>query len=147
MQAAPVSKRAERATLELRSELMNEKLPKEVLVVEDEPLVRMAAADTLVDRGIMAWEAGDATEALHLLEEHPRIGVVFTDINMPGRPDGLGLAHQVIAERPGVELIVTSGAVQLSDEDLPDDGVFLSKPYTPERLVDLVERKLASNSD
>lgn len=117
-------------------------LPKEVLVVEDEPLVRMAAADALVDHGIMAWEAGDASEALHVLEERPRIGVVFTDINMPGEPDGLGLAHEVSLRRPDVELIVTSGAVHVSDEDLPDAGIFLAKPYSSERLVEVVEQKL-----
>ena len=114
--------------------------PKEVLVVEDEPLVRIAAADALVDRGIMAREAGNASEALEALDNHPQIGVVFTDINMPGEPDGLGLAEQVSVERPDVEIIVTSGARQMRDEDLPDDGVFLAKPYTPERLVQVVEQ-------
>lgn len=121
---------------------MSEDLPKEVLVVEDEPMVRMAAADALVDRGIMAWEAANASEALHALEEHPRIGVVFTDINMPGQPDGLGLAKEVSVQRPDVELIVTSGAVHVHDNELPDHGVFLAKPYSPERLVQVVEEKL-----
>ena len=120
---------------------------KEVLVVEDEPLVRIAAADALVDRGIMAREAGNASEALQALENHPRIGVVFTDINMPGEPDGLGLAEQVSVERPEVEIIVTSGARQMRDEDLPDEGVFLAKPYTPERLVQVVEQKLQGDEE
>ena len=120
-----------------------ENSPKEVLVVEDEPLVRIAAADALVDRGIMAWEAGDASEALQALEKHPRIRIVFTDINMPGHPDGLGLARQVSVERPDLEIIVTSGAQQLSEEELPDDGVFLAKPYSAERLLQVVEEKLA----
>lgn len=93
-----------------------ENSPKEVLVVEDEPLVRIAAADALVDRGIITREAGDASAALQALDKHPQIGVVFTDINMPGEPDGLGLAKQVRVERPEVEIIVTSGARQLSDD-------------------------------
>ena len=121
--------------------------PKEVLVVEDEPLVRIAAADALVDRGIMAREAGNASEALEALDNHHQIGVVFTDINMPGEPDGLGLAEQVSVERPDVEIIVTSGARQMRDEDLPDDGVFLAKPYTPERLVQVVEQKLQGDAE
>ena len=121
--------------------------PKEVLVVEDEPLVRIAAADALVDRGIMAREAGNASEALQALDNHPQIGVVFTDINMPGEPDGLGLAEQVSVERPDVEIIVTSGARQMRYEDLPDDGVFLAKPYTPERLVQVVEQKLQGDAE
>ena len=123
-------------------ERMTHSLPKEVLVVEDEPLVRMAAADALVDRGIMAWEAGDASEALHLLEERPRIGLVFTDVNMPGHPDGLGLAREVSVRRPDVELIVTSGAVHVNNDELPDHGVFLRKPYSEQELVAVVERKL-----
>ena len=124
-----------------------ENSPKEVLVVEDEPLVRIAAADALVDHGIMAREAGNASEALEALDDNPRIGVVFTDINMPGQPDGLGLAEQVSVERPDVEIIVTSGARQLRDEDLPDDGVFLAKPYSPERLVQVVEQKLQGDAE
>lgn len=121
---------------------MAQDLPKEVLVVEDEPLVRMAAADALVDQGIMVWEAGDASEALHVLDKRPRIGVVFTDINMPGQPNGLCLAKEVSIRRPNVELIVTSGAVKLSDDELPDHGVFLPKPYSHERLVSVVQQKL-----
>jgi CheY-like chemotaxis protein len=121
---------------------MVDSLPKEVLVVEDEPIIRMVAADALADGGIMAWEAADAGEALQALEEHPRIGLVFTDVNMPGELNGLGLAHQISADRPDVELIVTSGAMSLSDEELPDNGTFLPKPYPPERLVNIVAKKL-----
>lgn len=121
---------------------MEKSFPKEVLVVEDEPLVRMVAADALVERGIMAWEAGDADEALEVLEQRPMIGVVFTDVNMPGEMDGLGLAHEVSVARPDVKIIVTSGARLVSAEDLPKDGTFLPKPYPTERLVNIVARKL-----
>ena len=117
-------------------------LPKEVLVVEDEPMIRIVAADALADRGIMAWEAADANEALDALDKHPRIGLVFTDVNMPGEMNGLGLAHEVSIVRPDVELIVTSGAVAVPDGDLPHRGTFLPKPYPPERLVELVAKKL-----
>lgn len=125
---------------------MTLEMPKEVLVVEDEPLVRMVAADALADKGIMAWEAADADEALHVLDEHPRIGLIFTDVNMPGKMNGLGLAHEVSNRRPEVVLIVTSGAVSIADEDLPDHGSFLPKPYPTERLVSIVARKLDSES-
>lgn len=119
-------------------------IPKEVLVVEDEPLVRMVAADALADSGIMAWEAADAGEALQILDEHPAIGLVFTDVNMPGEMDGLGLAHEVHLRRPDVGLIVTSGAVTVQDEELPDSGTFLPKPYPTDRLVRIVTEKLDS---
>jgi DNA-binding NtrC family response regulator len=126
---------------------MARSLPKEVLIVEDEALIRIVAADALVDRGIMAWEAGDADEALEALKQHPRIGLVFTDVNMPGEMDGLRLAHEVSAVHPGIELIVTSGAAGVAEADLPDNGSFLPKPYPPERLVEIVARKLDAAND
>ena len=121
---------------------MKDAPPREVLVVEDESLVRMVAADAIVDSGVMAWEAADASEALRLLDEHPDIGLVFTDVSMPGEMDGLALAAKVSGDRPDVALIVTSGHVHVPDEDLPRQGVFLPKPYRTDRLVNLVQRKL-----
>lgn len=117
-------------------------LPREVLVVEDHPIVRMVAADALADRGIIAWEATDAEDALLVLEEHPRIGLVFTDVNLPGQHDGLRLAHEVSARRPDVSLVITSGARAIPGEQLPEHAAFLSKPYCAERLVNLVAEKL-----
>jgi CheY-like chemotaxis protein len=116
--------------------------PRELLIVEDHPLVRMVAADALADRGIMAWEATDADEALLVLEEHPSIGVVFTDVNLPGKLDGLRLAHEVSALRPDVSLVVTSSASAIPDEQLPDHAAFLAKPYCAGRLVNLVAERL-----
>lgn len=121
---------------------MTQSFPQEVLVVEDDALIRIVAADALADHGIMAWEAADAGEALAALEEHPLIGLMFTDVNMPGKMDGLDLARRVSHARPDVGLIVTSGAVTIADEDLPDHGTFLAKPYPTQRLVDLVAEKL-----
>ncbi|MEO7410301.1 MAG: response regulator, partial [Sphingomicrobium sp.] len=116
--------------------------PKEVLVVEDEAIIRMAAADALAEHGIMAWEATDSEEALKSIEQHPRIGLLFTDVDMPGKINGLGLAHEVIVTHPDVELIVTSGAVTLRSDDLPDHGTFLPKPYSTRQMVAMVTRKL-----
>lgn len=104
--------------------------------------MRMVAADAISARGIMAWEAADAVEALDALEQHPQIGLVVTDVNMPGDMDGLALAEKVATERPEVGLIVTSGQVHVPDEELPDHGTFLSKPYNTERLASLVAEKL-----
>jgi DNA-binding NtrC family response regulator len=117
-------------------------IPREVLVVEDDWLIRMVAADALADSGIMAWEAGDSAEALTVLDEHPAIGCVFTDVDMPGTMNGLGLAKEVNLRRPDVGLIVTSGAVNVADTDLPDSGTFLPKPYPTDRMVNMVNRKL-----
>jgi hypothetical protein len=61
---------------------------------------------------------------------------------MPGEMDGLGLAHEVGIVRPDVKVIVTSGAVAVPDQELPEHGYFLPKPYPTERLVNMVEAKL-----
>lgn len=121
---------------------MPPKIPVEVLVVEDEPLIRIVATDAIADSGVMAWEAGDAAEALEALQKHPHIGLVVTDVNMPGEMDGLDLAETVGETRPEVPVIVTSGQVAVKPEELPNSGAFLPKPYRPEQLVELVHQKL-----
>ena len=68
--------------------------------------------------------------------------MVFTDVDLPGGMTGLGLASAVSISRPDVRFIVTSGAVNVADEELPDSGTFLAKPYPTERLVNLVAKKL-----
>lgn len=64
-----------------------------ILVVEDEVLVRMLACDILMDGGHHALEAVDAEEALILLQARPDIAAMFTDVDMPGEINGLGLAR------------------------------------------------------
>jgi CheY-like chemotaxis protein len=71
-----------------------------VLVVEDESLVRLDLATKLVDAGYLIFEASSAAEAIGILERHPEIRVVFTDIQMPGDMDGLALARYVRALAP-----------------------------------------------
>ena len=104
----------------------------------------MVAADALADCGLVAWEAGDADEALCVLDQHPAIGLVFTDVNVPGEMDGLVLAHLVHDRRPDVELVITSGATVVPNDDLLDHGTFLHKPYPMDRLVQIVETKLGA---
>ena len=123
---------------------MKKRSPPTVLIVEDEPITRMAAADAITDTGLETREAGDAKEALQVLDDHSDIGILFTDIDMPGPMDGLGLAEQVHKDWPAVELIVTSGATTVKDSDLPDNGTFISKPYRATRLIEVVKQKLAS---
>lgn len=117
--------------------------PASILVVEDETFVRMAAVDVLSDTGATLYEAGDADEALTLIEAHPEIDLIFTDISMPGEMDGMALARRVHHLRPAMAIVVTSGKHRLLDSELPDDGIFLAKPYRAEQLVRAVERQLA----
>ena len=115
---------------------------KMVLVVEDEPFVRMSAADSLADAGFETAEAADAEEAMWLLKRGPTIDVLFTDVDMPGRLNGLGLAAQVANERPEIVQVVTSGSRRIPDVELPDGGVFLQKPYKASELIFTVNKQL-----
>ena len=103
--------------------------PLAVLIVEDELLIRMSATAIVEEAGFQAYDAADADEAIALLEKHADIGILFTDIDMPGSMDGLKLAHYVRGRWPPVKIIVTSGHVQAGDQDMPQDAVFFAKPY------------------
>jgi len=113
-----------------------------VLIVEDEPLVRMVAVDAICECGLPAYEAVDAADALGVLRKHPEIALVFTDINLPGSMNGLVLAARIHKLWPKIELIVTSGRERLLDRQLPDHGSFLAKPYGLTQLVELIRKKM-----
>lgn len=100
-----------------------------VLVVDDEPLIRMYAVDVLEDAGFTVVEAEDAGTALMMLDRHPEVGVLFTDIHMPGPFDGLVLARKVHERRPDIQLIIVSGQGRPTRDDIPGEGTFFAKPY------------------
>jgi CheY-like chemotaxis protein len=107
-----------------------------VLVVEDEPVIRMNAVALIEDAGYDVIEATNADEAITLLEMRPDIRVVFSDIEMPGGSmDGLRLIHAVRKRWPPVILILASGRVSPSVADMPSDTVFLRKPYAEDDLL------------
>lgn len=116
-----------------------------MLIVEDEPLVRMMAAYVIEQEGVPYVEAGDADEALGKLAQHPEIGILFTDVDMPGSMDGVALASTVHDQDSEIEIIVTSGRHIYSDDELPDSGTFIAKPYGESTLIDVVRAKLASS--
>ncbi len=106
-----------------------------VLVVEDEFLLRMDAADVIAAAGFEVVEAANADEAIEILESRSDITVVFTDIQMPGSMDGLKLARAVRGRWPPIKIIATSGLVNVGDVDLPEGGRFLPKPYSPAQVT------------
>jgi CheY-like chemotaxis protein len=106
-----------------------------VLVVEDEPLLRMAATDMVEDAGFVAVEAANATEAIRILEARPDIRIVFSDIDMPLGMDGMKLAALVRDRWPPIEIILVSGHVNPPEADLPARCVFFSKPYREPQVV------------
>src|ERR1700688_385837 len=102
-----------------------------VLIVDDEPLVRLCAVETVADAGFEVIEAANADEAIRILESRSDIHVVFTDVHMPGSMDGLKLAHAVRNRWPPIKIIVTSGRDPVTEQDLPEGSRFFAKPYDP----------------
>ena len=117
----------------------NSTTPSLILVVDDEALLRLLATDTLEDNGFRVVEAEDATEALRILAERPDVRVLFTDINMPGALDGMELAREVHARWPAIKLVITSGRQRPSDDEIPDSGRFIAKPYSPDLLLEEIQ--------
>jgi two-component system, response regulator PdtaR len=109
-------------------------LPPLIMVVDDEPLVRMDVCQIVVDAGYAVTEARNADEALGLLEAHT-ISVVLTDITMPGSIDGLGLARAISNKWPRVALVVMSGERLPRASELPQAARFVSKPFSAAHLV------------
>ena len=106
-----------------------------VLVVEDEPLIRMDVVDSLEAAGFVVLEAGNADAAIELLEARLDIALLFTDIDMPGSMDGLKLAAAVRDRWPPIRIIVASGQRAVEGHELPADSLFFPKPYDPGKVV------------
>jgi len=109
--------------------------PPAVLIVEDEEIIRLDAVDIVREAGFDAYEAADSDEALRILESHGDIGILFTDIDIPGSMDGLTLAHAVHGRWPPVRIIIASGKLSLRAPDMPIESAFFSKPYRPAQIV------------
>ena len=104
------------------------------LIVEDEFFVRFYGADLLTEIGFVVLQAGDAREALRLLEIRKDISLVFSDVQMPGAFDGLELARLIHRRWPQIALLITSGR-PISSDQLPSSAGFLPKPYDGKALA------------
>jgi CheY-like chemotaxis protein len=109
--------------------------PAVVLVVEDEMLLRMRAVDMVEDAGFISLEAVDADQAIAILESRSDIALLFTDIQMPGRMDGLKLAHAVHERWPPIKIILVSGQLKLAQTDIPADSHFFGKPLAASQMI------------
>ena len=106
-----------------------------VLVVEDEMVLRMRAVDIVEDAGFTAVQAVNADEALAILESRSDISLLFSDFQMPGSMDGLKLAHAVHDRWPSIKIILVSGQVRVSDTDKPADSRFFGKPLEMKQMI------------
>jgi CheY-like chemotaxis protein len=117
-----------------------------VLVVDDDREVRELALAVLEAAGYRVIEAPSGDEAHRLLLAHPdlRIDVLFTDVMMPGRLDGIDLAHAARALRPGLQVLFATGFANLVRDDRSKDmhAPVLRKPYRARALCLAVEALL-----
>ena len=116
--------------------------PPLVLVVEDNDLLRLYATDMLEENGFSVLAAENAADALKIFESRKDVRLLFTDIQMPGKLDGMDLARQVHARWPSVLLVITSGQVRPARAEIPDDGRFVAKPYRPGDVLTQVNNLL-----
>ncbi len=117
-----------------------------VLIVEDEPLIRMTLADALEDEGYYVLEAETVLEAIAVLGHHA-VDAVITDVDMPGALSGLDLAEFLHVSMGSLPVIVTSGGRDGADCPLPNGAIFIPKPYPLARMIELLASLLMAGTD
>lgn len=109
-----------------------------VLVVEDDELLRLLTIEAISLLGFKVTGYATADEALEALEASTDIALVLTDVRMPGRLDGLGLAQLVWARWPDIPVIITSSETDLPRESLPSNSLYLPKPCSIDELYEAI---------
>jgi len=120
-------------TVKPRAPILNQPV---VLLVEDEPLVRLTQVDVLREAGFWVLEAENADEAFEMLRRRQDVSVVLTDVDMPGSIDGFEFARLVAQGWPEVGVMVISGKAFPDEGDLPPSATFVAKPVYPDALVE-----------
>ena len=119
-----------------------------VLVVEDEDIIRNMTVEFLEEAGLNVMEANTADAALRILEvDGGEICLLFTDVRMPGRLDGLELARTTMVRWPHIKIIVTSGMFTKASGTVPKGAEFLPKPWMPLDMLTRVMRVATSHCD
>jgi len=105
-----------------------------VLIVEDEPLVQAMAVDIIEGAGFPVLTVGSAEQAMAVLEREAGVGILFSDVQMPGMMNGKQLAREASRRWPHLRIILTSGYAADGLGDIPVGAAFLAKPYRAEAL-------------
>jgi len=117
-----------------------------LLLVEDDPDVRMIAVAALTRAGYAVLAAGDGEQALALLERHPEIDLLFTDVLLPGGMTGRDIAMVARQRRPDIPVLFASGYTRetLSEQGRLLPGIdLLQKPYTTRILLERINHAVA----
>jgi CheY-like chemotaxis protein len=112
-----------------------------VLVVDDEPSVRMLVTDVLGDLGYVAIEAADSVTGLKLLESNTRIDLLVTDVGLPGGMNGRQMADAARVRRPDLKVLFVTGYAEnavLGNGRLDHGMGILTKPFSVEALAERV---------
>ena len=114
-----------------------------VVVVEDEPLVRLGAIEMFEDAGIEVVEFSNGDEAIDYVRDHRQdVAAVFTDIYLPGETDGLELAGIVSEVCPDIAVLVTSGQVEARPHTLNPQVRYVAKPWLPTDVLTVMKEAL-----
>ena len=118
-----------------------------VLIVEDEPLVRMSISGALLQARLEVVATSNGAEALELIALRPDVFAVVSDIAMPGSIDGFELARQVQHRWPDIGIVLVSGQM-VPKAHFPGGVLFLSKPFKASTLLrllrEIAERRVPS---
>jgi CheY-like chemotaxis protein len=106
-----------------------------LLVVENDILTRMNIVHVAQDAGFEILEAGNADEAIEILEGRDDIRAIFTSVRMPGSMDGLRLANTISSRWPSIQMLVTSSLNVSNHMYFPMNGRFIHKPYENEQIA------------
>jgi len=118
-----------------------------VLIVEDDTLVRNFVTGQLKSLGYTTLVAGNAAEALKLIDQGATLDLLFTDVIMPGTMNGRQLAEEVVKRLPSVKVLFTSGYTQnaiFHHGRLDPDIILLPKPYRKADLARMVRVALSN---
>ena len=118
-----------------------------VLVAEDVDVIREIVADFLSEAGHCVIQVAEAAQALEVLRESTcSPDLLFTDIKMPGAIDGIELARLASISWPNMKVLITSGHLRPTTQELPERSQFLPKPYLCESLRRAVEAMFSERS-
>jgi CheY-like chemotaxis protein len=113
------------------------KISVRVLLVEDELIIRLVAAEVLHDEGFEVIEAADGAQAVRLIDGPDGFDLLLTDVQMPGPIDGIQVAIHARKRHPKIPVVVVS-AQPINARRLDGLGprkIFVSKPYELQALV------------
>ena len=116
-----------------------------VLIVDDEPTVRMLVREVLTENGYTVLEAGEAASALSILDGHPEIALLVTDVGLPGGMNGRQLAEAARARRENLKVLFITGYAEnaaTSSGHLEHGMELLTKPFVMSALANKVRKML-----